>query len=128
MQTNPAKLPYLLLTILAVGSALFYAATTAANFDSFLNADRARPPLDYSHTARFLVQPLPESQSAGMVPEDEVLSVNGLPFTGMAGLIRQTFHARPGQVASIVYRNMSGQIRTAHVGLMPRRRGRRPAS
>jgi phosphoserine phosphatase RsbU/P len=124
MQTNPAKLPYLLLTILAVGSALFYAATTAANFDSFLNADRARPPLDYSHTARFLVQPLPESQSAGMVPEDEVLSVNGLPFTGMAGLIRQTFHARPGQVASIVYRNMSGQIRTAHVGLMPRRRGR----
>ena len=124
MQTNPTKLSYLLLTILAVGSTLFYAASTAANFDSFLNANRALPPLDYSHTVRYLVQPLPESQSAGMVPEDEVLSVNGLPFTGMAGLIRQTYHARPGQTAAIVYRNMSGRIRTADVGLMARRRGR----
>ena len=63
MKTNPTKLAYLLLTILAVGSTLFYAASTAANFDSFLNANRARPPLDYSHTARFLAQPLPESQT-----------------------------------------------------------------
>ena len=123
MQTNPAKLPYLLLAILAVGSALFYVASTAANFDSFLNANRARPPLDDSHSARFLVQPMPESRRAGMLPEDQVLSVNGLPFTGMAGLIRQTFHARPGQIAAIVYRNMAGGIRTAHVGLMARRRG-----
>ena len=124
MRTNPAKLPYLLLTILAVGSTLFYAASTAANFDSFLNANRARPPLDYSHSAHFLVQPLPESQRAGMVPEDEVLSVNGVPFTGMAGLIRQTFHAHPGQIDAIVYRNMAGGIRTAQVGLMVQRRAR----
>ncbi len=124
MQTNPAKLPYLLLTILAVGSTLFYAASTAANFDSFLNGNRARPPLDYSHSARFLVQPLPESKRAGMVPEDQVLSVNGLPFTGMAGLIRQTFHARPGEAAAIVYRNMEGKTRTAQVALMPQRRAR----
>jgi sigma-B regulation protein RsbU (phosphoserine phosphatase) len=123
MQTNPIKLPYLLLTILAVGSTLFYAASTAANFDSFLNANRARPPLDAPHTTHFLVQPLPESRRAGMVPEDQVLSVNGLPFTGMAGVIRQTYHARPGQIAAIVYRNMAGEIRTAHVGLMARRRG-----
>jgi hypothetical protein len=73
-------------------------ASTAAIFDSFLNANRARPPLEYSHSARFLVQPLPESRRAGMEAEDEVLSVNGLPFTGMAGLIRQTFHAHPGQI------------------------------
>ncbi len=124
MQTNTAKLPYLLLTILAVGSTLFYAASTAANFDSFLNPNRARPPLDYSHSARFLVQPLPESRRAGMVPEDEVLSVNGLPFTGMAGLLRQTFHARPGEAAAIVYRNMAGKTRTAQVELMAQRSGR----
>jgi sigma-B regulation protein RsbU (phosphoserine phosphatase) len=123
MQTNPAKLPYLLLAILAVGSALFYAASTAANFDSFLNANRARPPLDASHSAQFLVDPMPESRRAGMLPEDQVLSVNGLPFTGMAGVIRQTFQAHPGQIAAIVYRNMAGETRTAHVGLMPRRRG-----
>ncbi len=98
MQTNLAKLPYLLLAILVVGSTLFYVASTAANFDSFLNPNRARPPLEYSHSARFLVQPLPESRRAGMDAEDEVLSVNGVPFTGMAGLIRQTFHAHPGQI------------------------------
>jgi phosphoserine phosphatase RsbU/P len=123
MQTNPAKLPYLLLAILAVGSALFYVASTAANFDSFLNANRARPPLDASHSAHFFVDPLPESRRAGMLPEDQVISVDGLPFTGMAGVIRQTFHAHPGQIAAIVYRNMAGEIRTAHVGLMPRRSG-----
>jgi phosphoserine phosphatase RsbU/P len=124
MQTNSAKLPYLLLAILAVGSTLFYAVSTTARFDSFLNGNRARPPLDYSHSTRFLVQLLPESQRAGMVAEDEVLSVNGLPFTGMAGLIRQTYHARPGQTAAIVYRNMAGGIRTAQVELMPQRRTR----
>src|ERR1700683_2568950 len=123
MQTNPAKLPYLLLAILAVGSALFYVASTAANFDSFLNANRARPPLDASHSAHFLVDLMPESRRAGMLPEDQVLSVNGLPFTGMAGVIRQTFQAHPGQIAAIVYRNMAGETRTAHVGLMSRRRG-----
>jgi phosphoserine phosphatase RsbU/P len=121
MRTNPAKLPYVLLTILAVGSSLFYAASTAANFDSFLNANRARPPLDYSHSVRFLEQPLPESQRAGMEPEDEVLSVDGLPFTGMAGLIRQAYHARPGQTVAIVYRDISGSIRTVHVELTAQR-------
>ena len=55
MQTNLTKLPYLLLAILVVGSTLFYAASTAAIFDSFLNPDRARPPLDYSRDARFPV-------------------------------------------------------------------------
>src|SRR6202020_2868517 len=91
MRTNSAKLPYLLLAILVVGSTLFYAASTAAIFDSSLNPDRARPPLENSHSARYLVQPLPESRRAGMKPEDEVISVNGIPYTGMAGLIRQTF-------------------------------------
>jgi phosphoserine phosphatase RsbU/P len=124
MQTNPAKVPYLLLAILAVGSTLFYVASTAATFDSFFNAHRARLPLDYSHSARFLVQPLPESLRAGMQAEDQVLSVNGLPFTGMAGLIRQTFHARPGQIAAIVHRNAAGEMHTAQVQLMAQRRAR----
>src|ERR1700722_12453860 len=124
MQTNPAKLPYLLLAILAVGSTLFYVASTAATFDSFFNADRARLPLDYSHSPRFLVQPLPESRRAGMQAEDQVLSVNGVPFTGMAGLIRQTFHARPGQIAAIVHRDTAGGIHTAQGELMAQQKGR----
>jgi len=122
MKTNLAKLPYLLLAILVVGSTLFYVASTAAIFDSFLNPNRARPPLEYSHSARFLVQPLPESRRAGMEAEDEVISVNGVPFTGMAGLIGQTFHAQPGQTISILYRDRSGQTRTAQVALMAHRR------
>ena len=109
MKTNLAKLPYLLLAILVVGSTLFYVASTAAIFDSFLNPHRARPPLEYSHNAHFLVQPLPESRRAGMEAEDEVISVNGVPFTGMAGLIGQTFHAQPGQTISILYRDRAGQ-------------------
>jgi phosphoserine phosphatase RsbU/P len=123
MQINLTKLPYLLLAILVAGSTLFYVANTAAMFDSFLNSKRARPPLDYSHNARFLVQPLPESRRAGMQAEDDVLSVNGVPFTGMAGLIRQTFYARPGQNVVIAYRNPAGGIHTAQVSLMARRRG-----
>jgi phosphoserine phosphatase RsbU/P len=122
MQTNPAKLPYLLLAILAVGSSLFYGASTAANFDSFLNGNRVRPPLDYSHNSRFMVQPFSESRRAGMAAEDQVISVNGLPFTGMGGLIRQTFHARPGQIVVIVYRNAAGAMRSAQVQLIALRR------
>jgi phosphoserine phosphatase RsbU/P len=120
MKTNLAKLPYLLLAILVVGSTLFYAASTAAIFDSFLNPNRARPPLEYSHSARFLVEPLPESIRAGMEAEDDVLMVNGVPFTGMADLIRQTFHARPGETFAITYRSRAGTARTAQVKLMPR--------
>jgi sigma-B regulation protein RsbU (phosphoserine phosphatase) len=122
MQTTLTKLPYLLLAILVVGSTLFYAANTAATFDSFLNPNRARPPLEHSDNAHFLVQPLPESTRAGMAAEDEPISVNGVPFTGMAGLIRQTFYAHPGQTFSIVYRNRLGGMHTAHVGLMAQRR------
>ncbi len=122
MQTNLAKLPYLLLAILVAGSALFYVARTAAIFDSFLNPNRARPPLGYSQNASYLIQPLPESRRAGMQDEDEVLSVNGIPFTGMAGLIQQTFDARPGEIFSIVHRTRGGGIHTAEVKLMPQRR------
>src|SRR5246127_5220507 len=122
MSTNLAKLPYLLLAILVVGSTLFYAANTAATFDTFLNPNRARPPLQHSDNPRFLVQPLPESRRAGMAAEDEPISVNGVPFTGMAGLIRQTFYARPGQTFSIVYRSRAGGMHTAQVGLMPQQR------
>jgi phosphoserine phosphatase RsbU/P len=118
MRTNLAKLPYLLLAILVVGSTLFYVASAAATFDSFLHPNRARPPLEHSDNARFLVQPLPESRRAGMAAEDEPISVNGVPFTGMAGLIRQTFHAHSGQVFSIVYRNRLGGMHTAQVELM----------
>ena len=121
MKTNLAKLPYLLLAILVVGSTLFYVASTAAIFDSFLNPHRARPPLEYSHNAHFLVQPLPESRRAGMEAEDDVISVNGVPFTGMAELIAQTFHAKPGQTISILYRDREGRTRMAHVGLMAHR-------
>jgi phosphoserine phosphatase RsbU/P len=123
MQTNHAKLSYLLLAILFVGSALFYVASTAAIFDIFLNPNRARPPFDYSSNPRFLVEPLPESQRAGMAAEDEVVSVNGVPFTGMAGLIRQIFHAHPGDIVSVVYRYHSGRMQTAQVRLMAQRRG-----
>jgi sigma-B regulation protein RsbU (phosphoserine phosphatase) len=122
MRTHLAKLPYLLLVILAVGSTLFYLASTAAIFDSFLNANRARPPLENSHSPRYLAQPLPESQQAGMHPDDEVVSINGHPYTGMAGLIRETFRARPGENLTVVYRTNGGHMRTAHVQLMMRRR------
>jgi phosphoserine phosphatase RsbU/P len=122
MQSTLAKLLYVLLAILMAGSALFYAASTAAVFDSFLNGERARPPLQMSSSARFLVQILPESARAGMKAEDEVVSVDGVPFTGMAGLIRQTFHSHPGQTVDILYRRHSGESHTAHVQLMAERR------
>jgi sigma-B regulation protein RsbU (phosphoserine phosphatase) len=122
MRTNLAKLPYLLLALVVAGSVLFYTASAAAIFDSFLNATRVRLPFQYAHTARFLVQPLPESRRAGMHPDDEVLSVNGVRFTGMAGVIAQTFHAHPGQVLAILYRNRVGEVHTAQVELTPRRR------
>src|SRR5579859_6077936 len=86
------------------------------------NPNRARPPLQHSDNTRFLVQPLPESRRAGMAAEDEPISVNGVPFTGMAGLIRQTFYAHPGQTFSIVYRNRLVGMHTAQVGLMAQRR------
>src|SRR5271156_6476367 len=113
MQTNLAKLSYLCLALLIAGSSLFYVASTSAAFDSFLNAGRARPPLDFSENAHFLVQPLPEARRAGLQAEDQVVSVDGRPFTGMAGLIGQIYHAHPGQTVAILYRNRSGEMHTA---------------
>jgi phosphoserine phosphatase RsbU/P len=124
MRTSSTKLLYLLLAILGMGSTLFYVASTAATFDAFRNQDRARPPLENSHSARYLVQTLPESRRAGMHAEDEVISVNGLPYTGMAALIRQTFRARPGETVTIVYRGQAGGMHTAQVQLMAIRRAR----
>jgi sigma-B regulation protein RsbU (phosphoserine phosphatase) len=122
METNRAKLSYLLLAILVVGSLLFYVASTAAIFDQFLNPNRARPPFDYSPNSRFLVQPMPESQRAGMRAEDQIISVNGIPFTGMAGLISQVFYAHPGEMVNVLYRNHAGATEMAHIHLMPQRR------
>ena len=124
MQTSLSKVVYLLLVILACCSTLFYLASIAANLDAFLNANRARPPLDYSHSTQYLVEPLPESQRAGMHQQDDVLAVNGVPFTGMAEVIRQTFHTHPGQTASLELRNQAGEVRTVQVTLMPRQRAR----
>jgi phosphoserine phosphatase RsbU/P len=121
MQTHAARLPYFVLALLMAGSLLFYAASTAASFDAFLNPERARPPLRYSRETSFSVQPQPESQRAGVAGRDEILSVNGVPFTGMAGLIRQAFYAHPGDTAQIKYRNASGGTRIAFVKWMPRR-------
>ena len=106
-----------------MGSSLFYVASTAAIFDSFLNPNRARPPFEYSHNARFLVQPLPESQRAGMQAEDEVISVNGVPFTGMAGLIQPDLLRSSG--ADLLHRLSQSEraaSHTAQVELMPQRR------
>jgi sigma-B regulation protein RsbU (phosphoserine phosphatase) len=124
MRTSSTRILYLLLAILGMGSTLFYVASTAATFDAFRNPDRARPPLENSHSARYLVQTLPESRRAGMHAEDEVISVNGLPYTGMAALIRQTFRARPGETVTIVYRSQAGGMHTAQVQLMAIRRAR----
>jgi hypothetical protein len=72
MKTNLTKLPYLLLALLVVGSTLFYAANTAATFDSFLNPNRARPPFEQSVSARFLVHS-PKPDARGWPPRTSPL-------------------------------------------------------
>ena len=124
IRRRPANLQYFLLALVIFGSMLFYLATGAALVDSLVHhADRARLPFVFDPSVGVAIRPLPEAIAAGIHPGDIVLSVDGVPFTGMAGLLAQTYQARAGQSLSVLYRTPDGHVRTAQVPLKPGRPG-----
>jgi phosphoserine phosphatase RsbU/P len=113
MQTQSNRLQYFLLGLLVLGSMLFFVVSTAATFDGLIRyADRARSPLDAS-----MARPMPEAVAAGIAPADEIVSVDGVPFTGMAGFLAQIYRAHVGDVITVIYRTPAGRMRTARVHL-----------
>jgi phosphoserine phosphatase RsbU/P len=118
MQTQSNRLQYFLLGLLVLGSMLFFLASTAAIFDSLIHyADRARPPLEFSEAPSSMAKPLGEALAAGIQPADNILAINGVPFTGMAGLIRQIHGAHAGDLVTVVDRSPAGKLRTVRVRL-----------
>lgn len=65
------------------------------------------------------MRPMPEARRAGLDSRDMILSVNGVPFTGTAKLLDQTFHAQIGDNFTVVYRTPEGATRTTRVSLQP---------
>lgn len=115
------RLQFILLALLVAGSGVFYLASVSAVFNSLAHhAGRARPPFNFSEDPRWAVKPLPEAREAGIEPPDVIVDVNGVPFSGMAELIDQVYHARAGEKLSVTFRSPSGIRHTVHVSLLPR--------
>lgn len=120
MLSKQSNLPYLLLALVVAGSGLFYVASVAATFDSLLHPSRVRSPFKFSYDEHVFAL-LPEAQRAGIGREDEILSVDGQPFNGLAGIFREAYLAHLGKRFTIVYRDRSGATRTALIPMMPQR-------
>lgn len=115
------RLRFILLALLIAGSAIFYGASVSAVFNTLAHhAGRARPPFDFSEDPRWVIKPLEEARQAGIQPPDMIVNVNGIPFSGMARLIDQVYHARAGQKFTVTFRTPSGARHTAHISLLPR--------
>ena len=118
MQTHSNRLQYFLLGLVVFGSMLFFLASTAATFDSLIHhADRARPPLEFSEGSNSMAKPRGEALAAGIQPTDNILTIDGVPYTGMAGLIRQIHRAHAGDFVTVVDRTPAGKLRTVRVRL-----------
>ncbi len=127
MLSKKSNLPYLLLALVVAGSGLFYVASVAATFDSLLHPGRVRSPFAFSYDEHLFAL-LPEAQSAGMDRDDQIVSIDGQPFNGLAGVFREAYLAQHGRRFTIVYHDRAGAMRTALIPMMPQRTRRTTAT
>lgn len=78
----------------------------------------ARAPFQYTPW-KIIQNAIAESTKAGLQPGDEILALNGRPFSGDAVFHDAMTGAHPGDVLEVTARHSDGNIVRAHVQLVP---------
>jgi phosphoserine phosphatase RsbU/P len=128
MPQKPARLQYFFLAIIAT-LALVHAFDSARfSLRVLLHYDTmVRAPFYCTNPQPILTTLQPESTEAGLARNDEVLSINGIPFTGLTILYDQIRQASAGDKMTIEFRRApSDTVKTAIIRMTPVQSERRP--
>ena len=128
MPQKPARLQYFLLAIVATLALLHAFGSARFSLQIFLHGDTmVRAPFYCGSPQPTITSLQPESTEAGLARNDTVLSINGLPFTGLTVLYDQTRQAAAGDTMTVEYRRgPSDTVKTALVRMTPAHPERRP--
>ena len=128
MPQKPARLQYFLLAIVATLALLHAFGSARFSLQIFLHGDTmVRAPFYCGSPQPTITTLQPESSEAGLARNDTVLSINGLPFTGLTVLYDQTRQAAAGDTMTVEYRRgPSDAVKTALIRMTPAHPERRP--
>ncbi|HMH13303.1 MAG TPA: SpoIIE family protein phosphatase [Edaphobacter sp.] len=128
MPQKPARLQYFLLAIVATLALLHAFGSARFSLKILMHGDTmVRAPFYCGEPRPTITNIQPEGTQAGLARNDTVLSVNGLPFTGITVLYDQIRHASAGDTMTIEYRRPpSDAIKTTVVQMTPVHPERRP--
>jgi signal transduction histidine kinase/DNA-binding response OmpR family regulator len=113
------NLRYALLLLLALVAFGFYALYSGYVLDLYRHpTEKPRPPFQYS-AQRKITGVRPEAAHAGVQAGDELLAVNGKPFTGEAVLHESLTAVHPGGYLHVLVRHFDGITTQAAIPLSP---------
>jgi phosphoserine phosphatase RsbU/P len=129
MPQKPARIQYLLLAVVATLALLHAYRGARFSLQILLHGDTLiRTPFYSGNPEPMITKLQPEAEAAGLARNDTVLSVNGLPYTGLTVLNDQAHQSSPGDLMKIEYRRgSSGPVQTATIHLSVVHPDRRPA-
>jgi phosphoserine phosphatase RsbU/P len=128
MPQKPARLQYFLLAIVATLALLHAFGSARFSLQILMHGDTmVRAPFYCANPQPILTSLQPESTQAGLARNDTVLSINGIPFTGLTVLYDQTRHATAGDKMAIEFRRApSDVVKTAVIRMTSTHPERRP--
>ncbi len=121
MPQKPARLQYFLLAIVATLALLHAFGSARFSLQILLRGDKiARVPFYGAIPEPTITTPQPEAIKAGLARNDTVLSINGVPLTGLTVLYDLTRQSSVGDIMTVQYRRgSSGGIKTALIRMAP---------
>ena len=127
MPQKPARLQYFLLAIVATLALLHAFGSGRFSLQVLLHGDTMeRSPFYCANPQPVITSLQPEGANAGLARNDNVLSINGHPFTGLTILYDQTRQSAVGATMKVDYkRGSTGGVRTALIQLASIHSGRR---
>ncbi|HWW23258.1 MAG TPA: SpoIIE family protein phosphatase [Edaphobacter sp.] len=128
MPQKPARLQYFLLAIVATLALVHAFGSARFSLQILLHGDKiARAPFFGATPAPTITTRQPEAIEAGLARNDTVLSINGVPFTGLTVLYDLTRQSSVGDTMTVQYRRGSSDaIKTALIKMAPSHPSDRP--
>lgn len=107
--TQNNRVLYILLGLYIAASVSYFGAGVAQFIDSYFNPyHRAHVPFEFDPDTRHLTTLGPEAKSAGLLKDDVIVSLNGVPYTGTAQWLKLARHSMPGDELRVGVRRLTG--------------------
>ena len=116
-----------ILVILLGISIVYFAGGVFSIFDQLIHwSDKPGMPFDFGIRGRVINTLSPEARQPGVRLDDEVLQLDGQPFTGRS-VIRDAIYSKdPGDWIEVKVQHKNGKVASLAVQLAPRRNSKPP--